>query len=84
MMFLNSKKSFQSLGSEYSLRMADLKVSRYFLFYSFGTNKTPKTVLKTRLSTEGTYFGFRLFPKPFKEGILSVFGRFVEEYLRLT
>jgi hypothetical protein len=32
MMFSYSKKSFQSLGSKYSLR-TDLEVSRYFLFY---------------------------------------------------
>jgi hypothetical protein len=35
-MFLNSKKSFQSMGSEYSMRR-DLEASRHFLFYRFET-----------------------------------------------
>jgi hypothetical protein len=34
----NSKKSFQSLISEYSLR-TELEVSRHFLFYKFQTNQ---------------------------------------------
>jgi hypothetical protein len=38
MMFLNSKKSFLSLGSEFSLGM-DLEVFRHFLFYRFKTNQ---------------------------------------------
>jgi hypothetical protein len=37
-MFLNSKKIFQSMGSEYSLRR-DLETSRHFLFYRFETNQ---------------------------------------------
>jgi hypothetical protein len=38
MMFLNFKKTFQSLGSEYSFG-TDLEVSRHFLFYRFKTNQ---------------------------------------------
>jgi hypothetical protein len=38
MMFLNSKKSFQSLGSEYSL-ITNLETTRHFLFYKFETNQ---------------------------------------------
>jgi hypothetical protein len=37
-MFFNSKKSFQNLKSEYSLR-TDLEVSRRFLIYRFETNQ---------------------------------------------
>jgi hypothetical protein len=38
MMFLNSKMSFQSLRSEYSL-WTDLEVSKHLLFYRFQTNQ---------------------------------------------
>jgi hypothetical protein len=38
MMFLNSKKSFQSMRSEYSMRR-DVEASRHFLFYRFETNQ---------------------------------------------
>jgi hypothetical protein len=38
MMFLNSKKSFQTMGSELTLR-SDLEVSRHFLLYRFETNQ---------------------------------------------
>jgi hypothetical protein len=37
MIFINFKKFFQSMGSEYSLRR-DLEASRHFLFYRFQTN----------------------------------------------
>jgi hypothetical protein len=46
--------SFQSLESEYSLKM-DLKISRHFLFYRFAT-KISKTVFKTRLKTKETKY----------------------------
>jgi hypothetical protein len=61
MIFLNSKKSFQSMGLEYSLRR-DLTASKQFLFYRFETNQIrcakniPKTVLKTKLKTKGTTY----------------------------
>jgi hypothetical protein len=38
MMFLNSNKTFQNLGSEYSLG-TELEVFRHFLFYTFETNQ---------------------------------------------
>jgi hypothetical protein len=51
--------------------------------------KIPKTVMKTRLKTkESTFiFAFRkipcgLFPKLLEKGTFSVFGRFIEDYLR--
>jgi hypothetical protein len=55
------------------------------------TKKISKTVLKTKLKTiETTYtlvFGKRpscLFPKPLNYDIIfSVFGRFIEDYLRI-
>jgi hypothetical protein len=37
MMFFNSKKTFQSMGSEYFLKK-ELEASRHFLFYRFETN----------------------------------------------
>jgi hypothetical protein len=50
--------------------------------------KIPKTVLKTRQNQRNhVYFDFRkiycgLFSKPLNKGIFSVFGRFIEDYLR--
>jgi hypothetical protein len=52
MMFLNSKKTFQSMGSEYSLR-PDLKDD---LRRTRGAKKITKTVLKTQLKAKQTTY----------------------------
>jgi hypothetical protein len=57
---------------------------------AFGNFLTPpKAVFKTRLDTKKNhvYFDFRkipcgLFPQPLNKGIFSVFGNFIEDYLR--
>jgi hypothetical protein len=72
MMFSNSKKTFKNMGSEFSMRM-DLEVSRHFIFYRLLTNQR-------------SYFDSRKMPcghipQPLNKGILSVFGRFFEDYL---
>jgi hypothetical protein len=77
-------KSKNELGS--------LKISRYFLFYRFGTNQRSlrdsknNFENKTQNQRNHLYFGSQkipccLFPEPINQGIFSLFGRFIEEYL---
>jgi hypothetical protein len=78
-------KSKNELGS--------LKISRHFLFYRFGKNQRSlrgsknNFENKTQNQRNHIYFGSQkiprcLFPKPINQGIFSVFGRFIEDYLR--
>jgi hypothetical protein len=75
MMFLNSNKSFQSLGSAYSYRM-DLENFRHF----------SKTVLKTRLITKETTYTL-VFVKylvvSFRSHSIKAFSVFLEDSLRI-
>jgi hypothetical protein len=88
MVFLNDKKSFQSLRSEYSLKIWKFSDIFYFtdLMRQTKDKKIPRTILKIRLKTK-VYFCFRkipcgLIPKPLNVRFFTVFGRFIENYLR--
>jgi hypothetical protein len=94
MMFLNSKKSFRSFRSEYSLR-TDFEVPDIFFILQISDKpelqKDSKNSFENyRLKTKETaysYFGFRkipcdFFPKPLNKDMFSVFGRFIKDYLR--
>jgi hypothetical protein len=76
----------------HALSMKYFEVSRHFLFYRFQTNLRCKKDSKNRFENETQppinhiYFSFReipcsLIPKPLNKCILSVFGRFIEDYL---
>jgi hypothetical protein len=87
--FFNSKKTFQNMGSEYSLR-TDLEVSRHFYFTDFkqtrGAKKLPKTVLKTRLKTKETTYTL-VFVKylvvSFRGHSIWAFSVFFEDSLKI-
>jgi hypothetical protein len=92
MRFLNSKKSFQSLRSEYSLR-TDLEVPDISYFTDFrqtrGAKKIPKTDLNIKLKTKETSYTLVFvkylvvsFRSHSNKGMFSVFVRFIEDYLR--
>jgi hypothetical protein len=89
MMYLNSKKSFQSTGSEYSMRK-DLEASRHFLFYRFETNqrclKDPKNSFENKTQNQRNHLYFD-FVKYFVVSIPShskrAFSLFLEYSLRI-
>jgi hypothetical protein len=81
-MILNYKKTFQSLGSEHSLR-TDLEVSIHFLFYAKNISKTIlKTILKTKEATYTLVFGKYLVVSVRSHSIRA-FSVFLEDSLRI-
>jgi hypothetical protein len=91
MMFLNSKKIFQSMGSEYSLRR-DWKLPGISYLTDLRRNRCakniPKTELKTRFKTKEityTLISYNTLWSLFQttqRGIFSVSGIWIEDYLR--
>jgi hypothetical protein len=81
MLFINSKNTYQSLGSKYFLRM-DLEASLHFSYYRLETNwrcfNNSKNSFEnyTQNQRNHVYFGLRKIPCGLfsSKGIFSVFG----------
>jgi hypothetical protein len=91
MIFLNSKKSFQSMGSEYSLKR-DWKFPEMSYFIDLRQTRCANNIpiqfwnLISKPKKPGLLWFCKIhccrFPKPLKEGIFSVSGIFIKDYLR--
>jgi hypothetical protein len=80
----NDVFKLQEVFSDHGIRIEKgLEASRHFLFYRFyrSDKNIPKTFLKTRHKIF-LKLPCCLFSKPLEEGIFSVSGIFIEDYLR--